>query len=333
MLIILEGPPGVGKSSLAEALTAEIIRRHPRDTVEILRPGIPRVHPLDAYVMPLLDYRPRFRHDDDRELIPQRRRHIICDGWHTSEAVYAEVFGRATGMTPAVYRYIEMFLVSRGAHLVSLRQDSDVLVDKALARGYGSPDSVTAAYRTMIKFQEAHAASVLYGGEPFHHADSASLVTDTVLCAEGIERITASTESFTTYLGPRDPGVLILGNARGPGIRHPDVPAFMPYPSTCGLFLMEALLAWDVHPALGHVAVANAGDVDSLADMLSYTSPTNIVALGRNAYEAAARFHPQVWKIEHPTMARRAFRGAQGSRLWGEMLGRTVELTLWRSAE
>src|ERR1044072_5037413 len=97
LLIILEGPLGVGKSDLAERVSAEILRRYPSDTVEIRRPGIPRLHPLDEYVVTLLDYR------------PHRNRHIICDGWHWAEVVYSTVFGRPSKLHTSVFQYIEMF--------------------------------------------------------------------------------------------------------------------------------------------------------------------------------------------------------------------------------
>lgn len=323
MLIVLEGPPGVGKTAVAEALAAEIIRRYPHDTVEIVRPGIPRVHPLDAYVMPLLGYRPRFREPFGGTPIPKH--HVICDGWHISEAVYAEIFGRATGMTTAVYRYIEMFLTARGAYVVNLRQDSDVLVDVATERGYGSPDSITTAYRTMTRFQEFSNTSPFSGLQRSAHVESETLVQEIMVGASGREYACAGIGDLTTYVGHPKPNVLFLGNARGPGIRHPDVPAFMPYPSTCGLFLMEALIAWNSTQLLFRdAAMANAWDTDSLTGITRVANPMGIIALGRRAYDAAVQLCPRVWKIDHPMVARHAFRGPQGSRHWGEMLDSTL---------
>src|SRR5580765_4211415 len=121
MLIIIEGPDGVGKTTLAESLAKELAESG--DEVELLHRGPPKSHPLDEYVLPLLDY------------VPGLGRHVICDRWHWGEAVYPQVLDRTSLLDDPVFRYIEMFLRSRGALVVRPYASLELLTSRLLVRG------------------------------------------------------------------------------------------------------------------------------------------------------------------------------------------------------
>jgi len=311
MLIVLEGPLGVGKSSLAEEISTEILRRYPGDTVEIRRPGIPRLHPLDEYVMPLLDYR------------PQRKHHIVCDGWHWAEVVYSTVFGRASTMYTSVFHYIEMFLASRGAHIVSLVADAVDLADQARARGYGDPMPEIAIQRTITGYMGVLHLSALPSQEM--HVESENLAASIVSTAHSREMAATPLSNLATYVGPPTVDTLVLGNVRGPGKRHELAPAFMPYPFTCGEFLMEALCYREpgTTPRTMIVGLANARDVDSLEEIKSTVWPTRIVALGERAYGAARDVFLPVCNVGHPVSTRKFF-GRTNSMAYGQMIQHTL---------
>lgn len=325
MLIILDGPPGVGKSDLAEQLCAEIIRRHPQDTVEIRRQGIPRLHPLDEYVLPLLDYRPhREAHarQPDGSMVRTPARHIICDGYHWGEYVHSTVFGRATHLNTPVFHYVEMFLASRGAHIVSLVRDAEDLADVATERGYGTPVSPEVTMmRTISGFMGVSHLSALPAEEM--HVETEDIVPAIVSRARAREAAAGSVENLATYVGPPQADTLVLGNVRGPGLRHELAPAFMPYPSTCGEFLMDALTYTDVGVAPRTFGIANAWDVDDLEEIVSAVAPRRIVALGRKAWGAALQEFPRVCEVGHPVRMLEIC-GRSGASYWGQIIRQTL---------
>src|SRR5690348_14510865 len=113
MLIILEGPDGAGKTTLAN----EIIRfftglsLHRHEPIELLHKGPCISHPLDEYELPLINYRPGAKH-------------IVCDRWHLGEAIYPAILKRNTKWDVAIDRHIELFLRSRGACQIGLTATS-----------------------------------------------------------------------------------------------------------------------------------------------------------------------------------------------------------------
>lgn len=318
MLIILDGPLGVGKSALAEDISAEILRRYPDHTVEIRRPGLPMVHPLDAYLLPLLTYRPGSPRQPTSH-------HIVCDGWHWGEAVYSEVFGRPSNLTTPVFHYIELFLASRGAHVVSLVKDAVDLTDLASVRGYGSPaSSEIAVMRTITGFMGISTLSTL--GPEEMHVETEDLASAIVSKARAKETIATPLTSLATYVGPSTVDTLVLGNVRGPGIRHELAPAFMPYPSTCGEYLMEALATSELgtpRPLSPGTGIANAWDVDSLEEIVHTVMPTRIVALGKRAFHAALKHHPRVCEVGHPRRMRTLW-GTGNCLGWSQVIRHTV---------
>lgn len=134
---------------------------------------------------------------------------------------------------------------------------------------------------------------------------------------------------MTTYTGPLLVHTLILGNARGPGLRHPDSPAFIPYPSTCGAYLMRALASitgrpeW---PQIGLYGIANANDVDDLHPIVNAVQPERIIVLGseNRARSCLDRLGP-LWPrsrfgaVPHPVWMLRKH-GASSYRRYGEMI-------------
>lgn len=326
MLIILEGPPGVGKSDLAEALCEEIIRRHPEDAVEIRRQGITLAHPLDTYVLPLLDYRPHresFRRESDGAMVRRPGRHVICDGWHWGETVYSSVFGRPTQMTLPVLRYIELFLASRGAYLVNLFRDAEDLADIATERGYGSPAPPwVAMQRTIAGYLSVMHLSTLRTQDL--HVESDGVVSEILATARAREVGAGMVENLTTYVGPPNADTLILGNARGSIADHELSPAFMPYPSSCGVYLMEALEYVSFGNSAHGYGIANARDVDALEEILESLSPRRIVTLGKRTYDVVRPEFRRVCEVGHPARMRGLW-GSLNPSEWAVVIQHTTQ--------
>ena len=73
--IVLEGCDGSGKTSLANAIRAELEKRYPEDDIEYHHAAQLDEDPFDAYALAFEDYR------------PGEERHIICDRLHWGETI------------------------------------------------------------------------------------------------------------------------------------------------------------------------------------------------------------------------------------------------------
>jgi hypothetical protein len=321
MLIILEGVPAVGKSVVADRLSTRLRSEFPADTVEVWRNGAPREHPLDEYVTTLLGYRPRaLRRDASGEPATPHGRHIICEGWHWAEAVHSAFHGRPTYLDTALLRYIEMFLCSRGALLVHL------MGDELTSREHG--DEID-----MMRMRSGYQAMAQMSGMPVstHHVEEAYLV-DTILSDARNAEVKASVlNGLTTYVGASHSHTLLLGNARGRGIRDPRVPCFMPYPSTCGQYLMRAL-AGDAHTSHpGAMGMANALDVDDVGTIVSTVMPKRIITTG-NVTRHVVNQIPEIFRtvgqhvtVMHPQYARRTIEADDSAWAYGQSIVWTLK--------
>jgi hypothetical protein len=287
MLIIIEGPDGAGKSTLASQLTEVIQREQPGEKIERLHKGPPRSHPLDEYVTPLLSYR------------PTREHHIICDRWHVGEWVYPAVLGRKTDADKAIWYFTEMFLASRGALVIYPEYTVDSLVKAVTELGddlieVGQLGKIAGAYAFMAD-KHITVSTHVRGKSP----------EALVALARHRENMAERLNLHTTYVGPPKPEWMIVGDIRN-GTYEGDLrPAFMPYRGTSGHYLMSALSPGQLRSGLG---IMNACDVDDphIAQFFTFEDvPT--VPLGNHAHAkmngAGAEFpgapHPQFIRRFH----------------------------------
>jgi thymidylate kinase len=143
MLILIEGPDGAGKSTLATALIAKIKEVHSMGcVVQLLHKGPPVADPYTEYLDPLRDY------------APGTGQHIVCDRWHLGEAVYPQVLGRDACMTSGEMLYIECALLKLGAIQVYITAPETVLAERLGVRG---DDLVTSGMLAAIEINYAKA--------------------------------------------------------------------------------------------------------------------------------------------------------------------------------
>jgi thymidylate kinase len=270
MLIIVEGPDCARKSTLATLLDRQIRKRTRSDQVTILHAGPPTRHPLDEYVTPLLNYRAGEEH------------HVVCDRWHLGELVYPAIFGRSSQCDDAVFRYVELFLQSRGAYLVVVTPDVDELRDCLTRRGDdpGELERVEAVRDGFIGVATRTALPMTWLKDETLTSDVVWSIVDD---ASAAALRASALDSFVTYVGPRWPRRLLVGDVRKTGTEPDDLrPAFMPYPATSGHYLMRAL----EHVDADAVGVVNGCDVDDVAQLWYTLNRPQIVTLGRNAQRA-----------------------------------------------
>lgn len=302
MLLLLEGPDGAGKSTLAQRLASAIDGRRPPDTSLLVRhKGPPLDHPLIEYVEPLLSY------------VPDGTQHVICDRWHVGESVYPSVFNRSTQLDYPVRAWIELFLASRGALLVYVRRDVDILEDVARRRG-DDPTAVAQLRPALNAFDREVNRSLLPAimvGETISDEDLSELL----YAARQRQAAVAHLVDAVTYVGGPQPRLLLVGDQRGAS-RYPEEygrwPAFAPFPATSGHYLLRALTieALSVRAnglTLGDVALVNANDVDNVQSIWLNVGQPPVVALGENAARQLTKInlphrrvpHPQYWRRFH----------------------------------
>lgn len=292
MLIILEGPDGAGKTTLANALHEQLERLFPDDTVHRYSAGPPtHQNGIDEYVVPLTWYHPDQGH------------HVICDRWHIGERVYPSVFMRPYVVDNTQNNCIDHFLWSRDALIVQLTASVDTLTKRLDARG---DDRVTPVMipRIREKFAAEMMASLTY---PTNYVvtdrQSRRDVFETarmIIHAAASQHRPYETAHVTTYVGPRYPNTILVGDKRGTTDELPPAtdlrPAFLAYPERSGYFLWDAV-SLAPKELRRSTAFVNVNDVDDLDDVLDIVYrhtgllPPRLVALGNRAAEGVRRTH------------------------------------------
>lgn len=310
MLILVEGPNASGKTTLVEKLVRHLKRRCPTDKVKVIHRGPPTLHPVYEYVYPLLDYR------------PERGEHIICDRWHWGELVYPRLLDRPTMMDVGVWRYVEMFLRSRGATVAYPYVEVSILQRRLRTRG---DDLVSPA----LALDESRA---------FTAARGRSSLPVTILWREpvweDIDRLlqlgkihserASVLNDLVTYVGPPQPSHLLVGDTRNDRDTAPTLgPAFGPLPGTSGHYLLNSL------PEDTSRGIMNANDVDSLANAWTVLGKPPVTTLGVNATRRARACGIACSSVPHPQFVRRFLH--RYGREYGQLIKTTREDALsWR---
>lgn len=308
LLIIFEGPDCVGKSTLAVRLTKDLEAGLGGDAIELKHKGPPIAHPLDEYVVPLLDYR------------PFRGQHVICDRWHWGEVVYPQLFDRATQYDDAVRYYTELFLLSRGAYVVHVT-GPECRTRRCIEHRGDDLVDVESVRRMHATFDDCERMSL----NEFVRVDGHSVYDDQLQYTDIISRAAyvghraAALSRYTTYVGSPTPRLLLLGDVRGKSVPDPtDLrSAFMPYGSTSGHYLLTHLTRRLNISQLRHIGLANACDVDDAEELWETLGRPYTVTLGRHAARATGSWVGH--SAPHPQFIRR-FKNAFGASYVGDII-------------
>lgn len=291
MLIILEGPDGAGKTTLARRLTELIKDQHSLNEVRYIHAGPPERHPLDEYLHTLTHYRPNAFY------------HIIIDRWHWGESVYPELLRRPTKLDFPARWAIDAYLKRLGALVVLVDQFDAEYITTYAERG--EHELLTKLADTKTAFAATAALSHL----PFlryNWKDSrTSSLQEITEVAAGLAANYRSLNNFVTYCGPRWPTWLLFGDVRHHTNLVNAAPAFVPFPATSGHFLLGSLNDAPQSTIQEVTGWANACDVDNPTKLWIALGKPSVAALGRNAHRRLVDLGIPHGVAPHPQFARR----------------------------
>lgn len=305
MLIILEGPDGSGKTFLAERLMSRIEAAQPGapspEYIHKKKPDQPTF--LAEYLEPIADY------------LPRSGRTLILDRWHIGELIYPEMTNRQTLASFAEFRYLEMFLRSRGALIVHV----DTPIQRILEIIDQRPERDPLEERVLEQHAEFTRALEVTNLRTITYQREQDTGSDThldliIAYAAAVELDTPRVKDNPTYVGPVRPNVVLVGdqrNIRAGSFEYPT--AFVPQTATSGLFLMDALPKhWLKHGLVGFINANEGHPIDIFSspidlDVAIKTPKPQWVVLGREAEKTLRNSSelPYFGVVPHPQYIRR----------------------------
>lgn len=309
MLIVIEGTDASGKTTLVSEIQKQLNDLFPNN-VEFFHKSKPE-EMTRRWV--LKDYVTSVENFDWTKKI------AVADRWHWGEVTYAplkrpESSSDGYGLLGvAGWRWVELFLSSRGASQVWLYQPLEVIQKRLSTRGddYVSVDeldSILSQYRKAAS-QTATEFTVFYPDENSLNevpTIASKIINDAYYHVSKVKYLS----QFPWYIGRPDPQVLLVGDTRNIKEKYGEETKlpFMPVDGNSGDFLLSALpdKFWKT------VGIININDkgVSEVDELWHTLGRPKIVALGRLA-ERGLRGHgfrdDQYVVLPHPQHVRRFF--------------------------
>ena len=306
MFIIVEGTDASGKTSLIQAIENEVNARVSKGVTAKLHKGRPgeltRRWVLDDYV-------------NNYQLLDFTQHNLVSDRWHWGEVTYAPLKRPDTNVDGfgllgrAGWRWVELFLLSRGASQFWLYQPLDVIRRRIESRGddFVQADELEKILSYYL-VASASSASLLEKLEPKAESllEVPKLARHVVDRALAREQECAKLSAFPEYIGSPSPKVLLIGDRRNSKNHEGEtILPFMPVDGNSGDFLLNALPThlWK------NVGIVNANDTSiDLYDLWSTLGNPRVVVLGRLAEKTVAQSYiPKDYYsvLAHPQYVRR----------------------------
>ena len=310
MFIVIEGTDASGKSSLIEAVRAELAERFPDSALSEFHKGKPgeetRRWVLNDYVTSI-EKRNWFRSIG------------LSDRWHWGEVTYAPKYRPQTNndgyglLGKAGWRWVELFLMSRGVAQFWLYQPLEVIQARLAARG----DEFVKVedLEEILGYYNTAAENSVLADRLTPPADSIDKVPNLakyiVEVAGQIEEISNHLELYPYYIGNPKPKVLLVGDVRNITKRHGEETTlpFMPVDGNSGEYLLSAL----PDELWRECGIININDPDvklSFNALWTQLGFPKIAVLGRLAEKTLASIpvHEDYYTVlPHPQYVRRFF--------------------------
>lgn len=314
MFVILEGVDGSGKSTLAAEVKSQI-EQQALGQVELRHCGPLKRDPLDEYALDVEDYR------------PGGPEHVVADRWHLGERIYGPLYRGKSQVDTAKWRWLELFLMSRGAVTFVLDPDLDLLQRRLSERGEDFLKAwdvlrVVETYRELTHVTPTLGSLISVSGDL--GSFTAQEIVDTATMADSQ---TWLLQRFPSYIGGPFPGVLLLGDKRNlnSGVVRTRS-AFLPVNGNSGTFLLESLPdhLWSA------VGLANSAE-ENVRELHHSLRQPDVVTLGRRAHEIAVKNDVPHAALPHPQYVRRFYYSEQEKygQMIQELAGTEKELLSW----
>lgn len=310
MFIVVEGTDASGKSTLVSEIQNQLVSMFPNREVEFFHKSKPdemtRRWVLNDYVNSIQN-------------VDWSQRLAVADRWHWGEVTYAplkrpESNSDGYGLLGlAGWRWVELFLASRGVHQFWLYQPLDVIQRRLSSRG---DDYITADELEKILAQYKLAANEVATEFETLSPSSESLdevpkLAETIINnAHYAMNQAKDLTPFPWYIGRRDPRVLLVGDRRNikDAYGEETILPFMPVDGNSGDFLLSSLPS-EFWKTIGLINI-NDEHVTKTQELWQVLKQPKIIALGRLA-EKGLKAHgfteDQYVVLPHPQHVRRFF--------------------------
>lgn len=290
MLVILEGVDGAGKTTLAQRMCSEAEQRGYE--AEVWHRGVPVRHPLEEYELDLeQDYEHRVK------------RLVVCDRWHLGQIVYGELYRNdLKDSSLGTAWHVDALLQSMGALQFVISPPVEIVKSRLRERGedYLQPEHVEHVHERYEELAEFFPAIFLQ--RELNEIDVVLKI------AESRMQEAEALRAFPTYVGPRHPELLLLGEAQGFGPLSNKLPphraAFVPYGGTSGRWLCDAIVSSPL--GFRRVGLANAGQED-VAGLVETLGHPRVVAMGNVSDQIVTDLDIDHGTVPHPQYMRRFF--------------------------
>lgn len=303
MLIVLEGPDGGGKSTLATAL-AERFAQEPGTQSRVIHtgpPSDPSRCPFDEYEVALNDLMPEILSPDHL---------VVLDRWHAGDPIYGPRYRGFSRLTPEGSMHVEMTLRSLGAVRVMCLPNLDTVTERVRRDGdwYIDPADLPRIHAEYFRYGRRYRWR--FAGNDADDRDGWSDFTVKHLLASARRRriMAGRIADLTagTYTGSPWPLVIFVGDQVGasaqtrPEITRPFTPITR---GGCSNHLLRALMMAgdDIVNRCGLVNAYHPG-VD-LTGLAALPHGAHWVALGVNAAKALADAGIDHDRAPHPQFA------------------------------